>query len=184
MSFISRFRWTSSKNELDSHDERDKYTITGYVHYCRGRRRSHGKKWRICSWKWFCSNRSDALWKDVSWSIAVANVLTVRLSFLLPLSLWELRTKILMKSASAPMFIRCFRNQAKVPHMLSLIPNSTISASESLKRRLQLLSSWGWWWYQHPWWHSRYWLEDSYRACQSLGERYKTCDAERFALIH
>lgn len=41
-----------------------------------------------------------------------------------------------MKSASAPMFIRCFRNQAKVPHMLSLIPNSTISASESLKRRL------------------------------------------------
>ena len=41
-----------------------------------------------------------------------------------------------MKSASAPMFIRCFRNQAKEPHMLSLIPNSTISASESLKRRL------------------------------------------------
>ena len=35
--------------------------------------------------------------------------------FLPPLSLWELRTKILMKSASAPMFIRCFRNQAKVP---------------------------------------------------------------------
>lgn len=27
-----------------------------------------------------------------------------------------------MKSASAPMFIRCFRNQAKVPHML--IPDS------------------------------------------------------------
>ncbi len=41
-----------------------------------------------------------------------------------------------MKSASAPMFIRCFRNQAKVPHMLSLIANSTISASESLKKRL------------------------------------------------
>ena len=55
--------------------------------------------------------------------------------FLPPLSLWELRTKILMKSASAPMFIRCFRNEAKVPHMLSLIPNLTISASESLKRR-------------------------------------------------
>ena len=55
--------------------------------------------------------------------------------FLPPLSLWELRTKILMKSASAPMFIRCFRNQAKVPNILSLIPNSTISASESLKRR-------------------------------------------------
>ena len=55
--------------------------------------------------------------------------------FLPPLSLWELRTKILMKSASAPMFIRCFRNQAKVPHMLSLISNSAISASESLKRR-------------------------------------------------
>ena len=75
-----RFRWTTSKNELDSHDERDKYTLTGYVHYCRGRRRSHGKKWRICSWKWFCSNRSDALWKDVSWQTVEVNVLSVRLS--------------------------------------------------------------------------------------------------------
>ena len=35
MSLISRFRWTTSENELDSHDERDKYTIKGYVHYCR-----------------------------------------------------------------------------------------------------------------------------------------------------
>ena len=26
---------TDIKNELDSHDERDKYTTTGYVHYCR-----------------------------------------------------------------------------------------------------------------------------------------------------
>ena len=29
---------TDVKNEIDSHDERDKYTATGYVHYCRGRR--------------------------------------------------------------------------------------------------------------------------------------------------
>ena len=100
--------------------------------------------------------------------------------FLPPLSLWELRTKILMKSASAPMFIRCFRNQAKVPHMLSLISNSAISASESLKRRLQLLSSWGWWWYLYSRWYPRYRLEDSYRACQSLRKRYEACDAERF----
>ena len=28
----------------EENDERDKYTLTGYVHYCRGRRRSHGKK--------------------------------------------------------------------------------------------------------------------------------------------
>lgn len=27
------------------------------------------------------------------------------------------------------MFIRCFRNQAKVPHMLSLIANSAINSS-------------------------------------------------------
>ena len=176
MSLISRFRWTTSKNELDSYDERDKYTITGYVHYCRGRRRSHGKKWRICSWKWFCSNRSDALWMINSRGKRVVREAV----FLPPLSLWELRTKILMKSASAPMFIRCFRNQAKVPHMLSLIPNSAISASESLKRRLQLLSSWGWWWYLYSQWYPRYWLENSYRACQSLRERYEVCDAKRF----
>ena len=100
--------------------------------------------------------------------------------FLPPLSLWELRTKILMKSASAPMFIRCFRNQAKVPHMLSMISNTAISASESLKRRLQLLSSWGWWWYLYSRWYPRYWLENSYRAFQSLRERYEACDAERF----
>ena len=100
--------------------------------------------------------------------------------FLPPLSLWELRIKNLMKSAFAPMFIRCFRNQAKVPHMLSLIPNSTISASESLMRRLQLLSSWGWWWYFYSRWYPRYWLENSYRACQSLRERYEACDVGRF----
>ena len=100
--------------------------------------------------------------------------------FLPPLSLWELRTKILMKSASAPMFIRCFRNQAKVPHMLSLIPNSTISASESLMRRLQLLSSWGRWRHQHSRWNPRYWLENPNRTCQSLRERYEACNAEGF----
>ena len=99
--------------------------------------------------------------------------------FLPPLSLWELRTKILMKSASAPMFIRCFRNQAKVPHMLSLIPNSTISASESLKRRLQLLLSWGWWRYLYPGWFPRYRLENPNRTFQSLRKRYKACHAER-----
>ena len=27
--------------------------------------------------------------------------------------------------------------------------------------------------------HSRYWLEDSYRTCQSLRERYEACDVER-----
>ena len=26
--------------------------------------------------------------------------------------------------------------------------------------------------------HSRYWLEDSYRTCQSLWERYEACDVE------
>ena len=98
--------------------------------------------------------------------------------FLPPLSLWELRTKILMKSAFAPMFIRCFRNQAKVPHMLSLIPNSTISASESLKRKLQLLSSRSRWWHQYPRWYPRYRLENPNRTCQSLRERYEACDAE------